>query len=152
MQLFLFGSAGLVPLMALLTVLAGCGNPVGTPCMIEGDGFHARHDCATKCLSRWAVNCPDGDRILPKVCAGASGCQPGSCPQGQVCYHFDDPFEERSYCVPDNICGALPDANARRLWETESRDAAAAMRSRYEKKGGRSTGATTVPAVAAPAE
>jgi hypothetical protein len=127
-------------------LLAACGKPVGAPCKITGDGFHARHDCATKCLSRWSVTCPDGSRITPNVCAGRSTCQPGSCPAGQLCYHFDDPFEKRSYCIPDDVCGDLPNADSRRRWETDSAERAAATRAHSEAKRTLRSGAVTSPA------
>lgn len=141
---------------ALALLVTGCGNPVGTPCSIEGSGFTASHDCATKCLARWTVNCPDGATVRPGVCAGVSGCQPGECPSGQVCYHFDDPFETRSYCIPDNVCGMQPDDDVRSRWELDSKAAAAAMRSRYESKrqprAATAPTMTTEPAIPAPPE
>lgn len=88
--------------------LVGCGKPAGSLCAFQGDGFQSRHNCATQCLARWSVRCPDGSSLRPTVCAGRQGCTPGSCPAGQVCYSFDDPFEDRGYCVPDNLCGASP--------------------------------------------
>lgn len=142
--------------VVLALLVAGCGNPVGTPCSIEGSGFTASHDCATKCLSRWTVNCPDGTTVRPGVCAGDSGCQPGECPSGQVCYHFDDPFETRSYCIPDNVCGMQPDDDVRSRWELDSKTAAAAMRARYESKRQPRTATapamTTTPATPTPPE
>lgn len=139
----MLGRLGL--LGAMLVVVQGCGDSAGSPCSIEGSGFTASHDCATKCLSRWAVNCPDGSRVLPAVCAGAEGCAPGGCPEGQVCYHFDDPFELRSYCIPDTVCGARPDADARARWEQGSMAAAAVMRAHYEAKRRHHDGTTTAP-------
>ncbi len=79
----------------------------GTPCQITGDGFHASNPCRHKCLSRWSLACPDQTRVTPNVCTGAFACTPGSCPAGQVCYHDDDPFDDRTFCVPDNVCGDL---------------------------------------------
>lgn len=132
-----------VMLSALL--LAACGKPAGSPCSITGSGFTSSHDCSTKCLSRWAVNCPDGSGVTPGVCAGREGCEPGSCPQGQACYAFDDPFEDRSYCLPDNVCGqTLSDADRQR-WEQDSFTAAAAMRARYDRKRAQHSGAVTAP-------
>ena len=96
--------------------LGGCGEPAGTPCQITGDGFHAKDPCRDKCLSRWSLTCPDQQRITPNVCTGAFACQPGGCPEGQLCYHDDDPFDDRSFCVPDNVCGALTPAAAS-AWE-----------------------------------
>lgn len=125
---------------------AACGKPAGAPCAITGDGFHARHDCATKCLSRWNVICPDGSRVTPNVCAGRETCLPDSCPAAQLCYHFDDPFEERSYCIPEDICGDAPVADVKRRWETESAERAAATRAHYEAKKALRSGAVTAPA------
>lgn len=132
--------------LALYLVLAGCGDPAGTPCSIKGSGFTASHDCATKCLSLWSVNCPDGSRVVPGVCAGDDGCEPGGCPDGQVCYHFDDPFETLSYCIPDTVCGAAPDAAARAIWEQEAMAAAAATRAEFEARRQRRSGKPTAPA------
>ncbi|TAK53884.1 MAG: hypothetical protein EPO25_09070 [Gammaproteobacteria bacterium] len=97
--------ARLAALLVAGLALAACGDPAGAPCAIRGSGFTSSHDCATKCLALWSVNCPDGSSVQPGVCAGRRGCEAGSCPEGQYCYHFDDPFEERSYCIPDTVCG-----------------------------------------------
>jgi len=94
-------------LMALSFGIAACGNPAGTPCRTVGSGFHARHDCRHRCLSRWHVTCPSGERVLPNACSGSFGCTPGRCPDGQVCYHDDDPFDDRSFCVMSTTCGQL---------------------------------------------
>lgn len=120
-------------LVALLVLLAGCGDRAGAPCEITGSGFTASHDCSSKCLSRWAVYCPDETKVLPKMCAGREGCTPGSCPDGQLCYAFDDPFDERTYCVPDTVCGAAPDVPTVRLWEERSFERAEAMRAKYRR-------------------
>ena len=133
-------------LMLCMLLLAACGKPAGSPCSISGSGFSASHDCATKCLSRWAVNCPDGSRITPGVCAGRKDCNPGSCPDGQACYAFDDPFEERSYCLPENVCGAPLSADARLRWEQDSADAAAAKRAEWAAKFPQRSGTVTAPA------
>ncbi len=133
-------------LVCAAVILGACGKPVGTPCTITGSGFHARQDCATKCLARWNVACPDGTRVLPNVCAGRETCQPDSCPKGQFCYHFDDPFDERSYCIPDDVCGAPPSAELRLRWETDSLERAAATRSHMRAKHGARTGTTSLPA------
>lgn len=137
--------------------LTACGQPAGTACSIAGSGFTSSHDCATKCLALWAVNCPDNTSVMPAVCAGRRGCSPGSCPDGQVCYTFDDPFDERSYCVPDTVCGAPPPAQARRRWELESASRAAASREAMAAKRARRTGVpktptdSTAPATSKPA-
>ena len=106
-------------LTALLLILTGCGEPAGTACQITGSGFHASDPCRHKCLSRWAISCPNGERITPNVCTGSFTCTPGSCPEGQVCYHDDDPFDDRSFCVPETVCGELSD-NALRRWEVDT--------------------------------
>jgi len=100
----------------LIALLAGCGDPVGTPCTIKGSGFTASQDCQHRCLSHWHVICPDGEPIKPKTCSGKFGCVPGGCPQGQVCYHDVDPFDDRSFCVAANTCGDL-DAAELQAWE-----------------------------------
>ncbi|MCR9094075.1 MAG: hypothetical protein NXI30_07650 [bacterium] len=103
----------------MLFALVGCGDPVGTPCEIVGDGFHARHDCEHRCLSRWQITCPSGAAVTPDTCSGAFGCTPGSCPSGSVCYADDDPFDDRSFCVVADACGPL-DAAALADWERRS--------------------------------
>ena len=133
------------PMLCML-LLAACGKPAGSPCSITGSGFTSSHDCATKCLSRWAVNCPDGSRVTPGVCAGREGCTPGSCPNGLACYTFDDPFEDRSYCLPDTVCGAPMSADARLRWEQDSADAAAAKRAAWAAKFPKRQGTVTAPA------
>jgi hypothetical protein len=115
-------------------VLAGCGQSAGTACTITGSGFTAKDFCANQCLSRWAVNCPDGSTVTPHVCSGISACTPGSCPQGQACYSFDDAFEERSYCIPDNVCGSPLSAGQLQLWEETSAATAADLREKYAAK------------------
>lgn len=135
-----------VLLGCIAMLLAACGKPAGAPCKITGDGFHARHGCATKCLSRWHVICPDGSGVTPNVCAGRETCLPESCPAGQLCYHFDDPFEDRSYCIPDDVCGESVAADVRRRWETDSAERAAATRAHYEAKRARRSGAVSAPA------
>lgn len=125
--------------------LVGCGQPAGSPCAFQGDGFFSRHDCATQCLERWSVRCPDGSSLRPAVCAGREGCTPGSCPDGQVCYSFDDPFEERSYCIPDNVCGKTLPSESRLQWERVSADRAAASRAAMAAKRLHHGGAVTAP-------
>lgn len=125
---------------------AGCGQPAGSACTFQGDGFFSGHDCATKCLARWNVRCPDGRSLPPALCAGREGCTPGSCPDGQVCYSFDDPFEERSYCIPDNVCGEILSSEARLQWEQDSADRAAASRAAMAAKRQHRSGAVSAPA------
>lgn len=135
----------LLPVLSLALVLAACGKPVGTPCSIEGSGFTASHDCATKCLARWKLTCPGGNTVTPAICAGREGCSPGSCPAGQACYTFDDPFDERSYCVPDNVCGALP-TTALMQWEQDSAAVAAASRAAMATRQAQRSGAISTKA------
>ncbi len=123
--------AALWLIIALL--VSACGKPVGSTCNITGSGFTSHDECSTQCLSRWRVNCPDGSNLLPQVCAGQETCAPGSCPDGQACYTFDDPFEERSYCVPDNVCGVLTPVD-RAQWELDAAAKAAASRARMASR------------------
>ena len=110
------------------------GDPVGESCRITGSSFFASHDCTHKCLQHRQIICPSGDRIRPKVCSGKADCDPGNCPDGQVCYTIDDPYNRESYCVHNDICGApLNDADARQ-WERESRDRAVETRRRRAEK------------------
>lgn len=134
---------GVVVACALTVAIVGCGKSAGSPCAITGSGFHARHDCRSKCLSRWRVVCLDGSAIIPGVCAGREGCALGSCPAGQICYHFDDPFEVRHYCIPDDVCGGGLSAEERQRWEQAAAERAAAARAGRRPAAG---GATTVPA------
>lgn len=133
----------LAVLVVLGAALSACGQPVGSSCMISGSGFTAKDPCAHQCLSRWAVNCPDDRRVTPNVCTGSKDCTPGSCPQGQVCYSFDDPFDERSYCIPDNVCGSNLTSDALRQWEQDSAATAAELRAKYEARRARQSGKVT---------
>ena len=124
-----------IGLLMLVALTLGCGrNSAGTPCEIEGSGFHARHDCRHKCLSRWQLTCPGGEKITSDVCSGAFGCESGGCPTGQVCYHDDDPFEDRSFCVVANSCGDL-DAGALAQWERDREEAQARVRAARSRSG-----------------
>ncbi len=125
--------------------LVACGDPAGAPCTINGSGFTSSHECATQCLALWSVNCPDGSSVLPGVCAGEPGCEAGSCPEGQSCYHFDDPFEDRSYCVPDTVCGGLTDRITRRRWEEDSAARALRLRQEMESRQSHRSGGVTAP-------
>ncbi len=133
----------LLLLIASAALLTACGQTVGTECEISGSGFHAKDPCAHQCLSRWSVNCPNDLRISPKVCTGKAGCTPGSCGPGLACYSFDDPFEERSYCVPDKLCG--DDLSPAQLlqWEHDSAATALALREKYAAKQAKRTNQVT---------
>lgn len=99
-----------------LLMLAACGDPVGSACDFVGSGFTASDNCRHFCLEHRAINCPDGAQINPHICSGKRQCDSGGCPDGQVCYHVDDPFNKESYCVPDDICGPQsPEVLA--IWE-----------------------------------
>lgn len=112
---------GLVCAASLLLTLAACsGDPAGTPCETVGSGFTASHDCKHRCLSRWSVTCPNGDKVVPNTCSGSFECSVGSCPDGQVCYFDDDPFDDRSFCVMANTCGDATSDELRR-WELQTR-------------------------------
>ncbi|XOV90246.1 MAG: hypothetical protein ACFHX7_10265 [Pseudomonadota bacterium] len=128
--------------VSIMLLVSACGKPVGSDCRITGSGFTARDECSTQCLSRWRVNCPDGSNLMPQVCAGQATCSPGSCPEGQACYTFDDPFEKRSYCVPDQVCGPLDPAE-RRQWEQDAAALAAASRERMAAKRSQQKSVTT---------
>ena len=130
---------------AVLLCLAGCGDPIGTPCAIQGSGFHASDDCRYRCLQYRGINCPDGSAVNPHICSGEERCAPGSCPQGQICYHIADPFNEESYCVPADVCGSV-DQSRLSQWESDSAAAAQALRLEYlERQRLRSDGPTTKP-------
>ncbi|MEZ5550016.1 MAG: hypothetical protein R3E82_03930 [Pseudomonadales bacterium] len=116
-----------------LLLLGSCGHPAGTPCEIQGSGFTSSHDCAHQCLSRWQIACPDGSRVTPNTCSGAFDCSPGSCPDGQVCYADDDPFEARTYCVMADTCGNLND-ETRGTWERESLEHQRTLVNEYNAK------------------
>jgi hypothetical protein len=124
-----------VVLLAIVTAGA-CGAPAGAPCTTEGSGFSLSSPCATKCLDLWKVRCPGGAIVSPQLCAGEEGCTPGSCPDGQACYHFEDPFEVRAYCVPVSACAGLGAGSARVAWERESEARAARVRQNLPAEGG----------------
>ena len=70
----------------------------------------------------------------------------GSCPEGQACYSFEDPFEEEFFCIPDDICGAsLATANERLAWERASRERSEALRAKFQRRMDRRTGKPTSP-------
>jgi hypothetical protein len=119
-------------LVAALAALAACGQPAGAACTAKGSGFSLRDSCDTRCLSLSSVVCPDASRVSPAVCAGRKGCKPGTCPADQVCYAFEDPENEISYCLPANVCAAVPDPEMRVRWEQESAARAAATLARNQ--------------------
>ncbi len=119
-------------------VVAGCGKAVGEPCETKGSGFTASHSCKTKCIDRWGVRCPSDQIVRPGVCAGESECEVGQCPAGQACYHFDDPIEDRSYCLPSDVCGSL-ESSALEQWERDAEATAAASRAAWKKKFNRNS-------------
>ena len=123
-------------LLALPAILFACGEPVGTECEISGSGFHAKDPCRHKCLSRWQLTCPDDQDITPNTCSGSFSCQPGSCPDGQVCYHDDDPFDDRSFCVAVSTCGDLsPEQQS--AWELKTLARQEEVRKEREAKAAR---------------
>ena len=125
---------GLCP--AILALLTACGgSSVGETCKLKPGalGFGFDDPCRSKCLELEDVICPDGSTVRRAVCAGAEGCQPGSCPAGQLCYSFEDPFEEDFYCIPDDICGAPPAADLRLAWESASRERSEALRAKFQR-------------------
>lgn len=96
----------IILIIPCLLLLSCTKDPVGTPCVRKGDGFTARHNCETLCMSIWRITCPDGSIGDSKVCGGKLNCSRGSCAAGQVCYqtNFD-----RSVCVPESICADWSD-------------------------------------------
>ncbi len=132
-----FFSAKLLIALLFAIAFAGCfKDPIGTPCVRKGDGFTARHNCETKCLSIWKIKCPSGEYGNSNVCAGREGCERGSCAKGEVCYQTN---MDRAYCVPESIC---PE------WSDPSKHPAVELR---QLKSRRSSN-VTAPAVAATAE
>lgn len=130
----------------LILVLAGCGAEIGTPCEQTEGMFGLSDPCSSQCLGLWTMTCPGDREIKPAICAGTHGCTPGSCPEGQLCYAYPDPFEDQTYCVPDDVCGPL-DPAAGAAWETS---AAAAWKAQQEKFGKKKPGSKTTTAPASP--
>lgn len=125
--------------LAALTLLAavGCGAGPGEPCATSGSGFTASDPCRSKCLDRWGIECPGGETIHPGLCAGREGCEPGACPDDQICYRFNDPFENRTFCIPRTVCPDAPaDEDGRRRWEELSIERAEKTRAEYERRKG----------------
>lgn len=123
-------------LLVLVGLLGACGDPAGTDCEIAGSGFHAKDPCRFKCLSRWQVICPGDRSITPSTCSGAFDCEPGSCPDGQVCYHDDDPFDDRSFCVMATTCGDLSPQELS-AWELSTQARQQEVRREREEKEAR---------------
>jgi hypothetical protein len=93
------------------------------------------------------VTCPDGTTIRRAVCSGREGCDPGSCPAGQACYSFEDPFDEDFYCITADFCGAAPATEEALLaWEIESRQRSDALRTQFKERMDRRTGKASAPA------
>lgn len=126
-------SANLLMSLSIGLVLTGCGDPIGTACEFRGSGFHASTNCTYRCLETRVIACPGGEQLRPPVCSGRTACQPGECPQGQICYHVQDPFEEESFCIEDTLCAGLSAAELQR-WERETQVTAAALRAEYEAR------------------
>ena len=130
-------------------LLAGCGSNTGAPCEIVGSGFTASHDCRHKCLSRTAIVCPNDARVLPKVCSGVAGCEPGGCGEGEVCYTVNDPFEDVSYCIPELVC-EFKDAREKSAWELFSQQLATQSRLRQDMRQQRRKQTTNSPKTSPP--
>ncbi len=60
-------------------------------------------------------------------------CDPGGCPDGQVCYHVADPFDKESYCLPAGICGPMS-AGELAVWEATSRAKAEELIGQWQAK------------------
>lgn len=142
--------AFVLPLLALL----GCGDAVGESCKLTTGalGFGFKDDCRTKCLELDDVICLDGSTVRKAVCAGAEGCEPGSCGAGEICYSFADPFEKYFYCIPADFCGGAPTVGEAAAWERASRERSDAIRAKFEERARRRTAKPTAPAEAAKPE
>lgn len=114
-------------------LVACAGDPAGSACEFRGSGFHASTNCKYRCLETRTIECPGGDSIRPAVCSGETGCQPGDCAQGAVCYSVQDPFNDESFCIPADLCGDFSDARYA-AWEEEKQASAAALRAEYAEK------------------
>jgi hypothetical protein len=122
--------------LVLLATLR-CGGAAGAPCRTTGSGFTLQSPCRSKCLDLWSVVCPNGERVSPEVCAGVENCSVGDCPEGQICYHFDDPIEVQAYCVPVSVCtDAQRAAGDGHAWEVQAEARARETRLRF-RSGGR---------------
>ncbi len=156
-QLHMAGSAlrlvHVAVLLLMLSLLAGCGDPVGAQCDFQGSGFTASDNCRYRCLEHRTIHCPDGTVVQgPKICSGATQCDPGGCPDDQACYHVRDGFKKQSYCVPTTLCGELAPA-ALAQWELDSKRLSDAMVEQWERKRERmKNNPATAPAVDLPRE
>ncbi len=120
--------------LALILVVGGCGDPIGSACKFTGSGFTASDNCRYRCLEHRSINCPDGSEIKgPKICSGARQCDPGGCTIGQACYHVSDPFNKESYCLPVNLCGDLS-AEEIAQWELGSKTASDKLIAEWQAK------------------
>lgn len=132
-----------------LFLLTACGDPIGSECELRSGalGFGFDDDCASVCLLRYTISCPDETTVKKAVCAGAEGCDPGSCGEGAVCYSFEDPFEKYFYCIPRDICGAALSDTEASAWEQTSRQRSDAIRDKMRERMERRTGQPTSPDV-----
>jgi len=124
-------------ILVLAAALTGCGDPMGTPCTLKSGplGFGFSSDCKHQCMALKDVACPDKKTtVRMNVCSGAEGCTPGSCGPGAICYTVPDPFEEESYCVPDDYCGAGLSASELAAWEKAAAQRAAETRAKHDRK------------------
>ncbi len=120
--------------LGLLAILAACGDPIGSPCEFVGSGFSAADNCAHRCLVHRTIHCPGGQIIQgPKICSGATQCDPGACGSGAVCYHTQDPFKKQSYCVPNDLCGEL-ETDTLAEWEISSQQISQRLVADWELK------------------
>lgn len=140
-------------LLLTLSLLAGCGDPVGAQCDFQGSGFTASDNCRHRCLEHRTIHCPDGSVVQgPKICSGATQCDPGDCPDDQACYHVRDGFKKQSYCVPTTLCGELAPA-VKAQWELDSKRISDDLVKQWELKRERMKGnPPTAPAVVLPGE
>ncbi len=138
--------------LTLLLLLFGCGDPPGTACSMTGSGFSASDNCRHRCLQHQNIVCPDGNSISPDICSGKRQCNPGGCPDGQLCYHVNDPFEKESYCVVADICG-VQTLDVLAAWEQSSLKAAEeSMAIWTEKQNRRGELKVTAPAEKQPSD
>ena len=130
-------------LILLLGGLGGCGDPIGSPCEFQGSGFTASDNCRHRCLQHRTIHCPDGTEIKgPRVCSGPTQCDPGTCGEGEACYHTRDPFKKQSHCVQTSLCGDLAEGTVNQ-WEADSKQLSDGLIKEWEAKQQRRKQATT---------